>query len=143
MSATPIKLTFMQVVNLSDALPQLDGYMSDGKATPFKLDHNTRWNYGKNLGIFNDDTKKIQEGRDTEIRRVSPTNLNVSKEPKEVQEAYAKWSKDYYNTIIEVPGVLKLKRSKLYAHDNPIPGTVIAALMPIIEDDGEMPDSSK
>lgn len=131
-----IKLTFRSIYNLAEQLPRLDAYMKDGIPQPFDFDENTRWNIGKNLKVVTAARQDAIDRVTAKTRELSPKAGKISEETVEIRNAYADWEKDFLNTEVEVTGILMLKRSKVYANKNPIPGTVTSALMDIMEDDG-------
>lgn len=146
--STPLKLKISEILEISHGLPKLDGYFSKGNTVPFEFDENTRWNIGKNIKIIRAETEHWEERRIKKLKEVSPKLMDISAESPEVNEQWREWYQEAVKTIVEVNGLLMLKRAALIggvalpgadakakSPVNPIAGTALANLMPLIIDD--------
>lgn len=142
-----IKIRIGDILSILNALNALDGYNSptateaDGKTVakvPYGFDAGTRWNIAKNKKILVKELELAEEQRQGLVKELSPVNLDVSKEPAEVQTAFQARYREFFATETAPAGLLALKRAKLLPEtgpQNPIPPSTLEALMPIISED--------
>lgn len=132
-------LTVEEIVGAHKALMHLDGYQKEVKdsaiTVPYKFDDSTRWNIAKNKRILKTEAEAYEETRTALIKELSPDLGDVTKETNEKQEVFRLRHRELFARKIEVSGILKLKKSALLKDDsNPIPGTVLEYLIPILDE---------
>lgn len=140
MSST-LKLTIDEMQRAFGALHKLDHYDDGGERKTYHLDSSTRWNIAKNIKILRGELELFEELRTAKIRELSPQKLDIEQEEKTTLDQWNQWFKNETMRVPrEVNGLLRLKRSKVFLSVNPIPGTVAEGLMPLIDEDGPLPE---
>lgn len=136
----PNTYTLEEVVGLSAALAQLDGVQKETKEgqfvlVPFKFDDSTRWNIAKNKRLIKPEVESYGEARDAIIKELSPEKHNLAEATAQGREQFTARNKDLLKKLLEMPGLLKLKKSALLKDDsNAIAGSVLELLMPLIDE---------
>lgn len=135
----PIELTVTDILGVSAGLSALDGYNKvtekETAVVSYSFDDSTRWNIGKNKRILRAELDVFEETRVALIKELSPTTSNIAAESPEVQEQFNIRYKELMKRKVPLPGLLKLKKSSLLCESkNPIPGSVLERLIPIIEE---------
>lgn len=130
-----MKLTLRTILQLEHGLSSLDGYMKDGKAYPFELGGTVRRIIGKNLAKIKIETAALEKARNDLVRAMStPEN------PNEVPKARANEFSTEWEKMLDDEEEIDLKFIKYEALNldgdkpNPIPGSILAALDPILEE---------
>ena len=132
--------TLEEITGISAALGQLDGVYKETKdgqyaLVPFKFDDSTRWNIAKNRRLLKAEIELYSEARDAIIKELSPINHDLTKETAKERESFAARNKELLKNSVELPGLLKLKKSSLLKDDgNPIAGSVLELLIPIVDE---------
>ena len=142
MSNSIIILKVSEILAASNALAQLNGFQKAVGETvaliPYKLDDSTRWNIAKDRKILAREVEVFQEANNALIFELSPKNGDVTKEDGPTRQQFQARIKAINDREVELPGLLKIKKAALLKDEaNPVPGTVLEALMPLI-DDGEL-----
>jgi hypothetical protein len=116
--------TLNQIINCHAALLNLKN---------FNFDSDTVWNIGVNISALSIPMNEWYLMRRLKVQELSPSNNNVSDEKSKIQFLFADWLKEVGEKVIEVNGIVPLKRSKLLDNNNQIPGLELSYLMCIID----------
>ena len=133
-------LTLEDIIGANAALNQLDGQQKEGKdgsfaLIPYKFDDATRWNIAKNKRLFKVEAEAYDETRNALIKELSPVNMDVSKEDAATREKFRLRHRELLKKPVELSGLLKIKKSALLKEDlNPIAGSILELLMPILDE---------
>lgn len=103
---------------------------------PYELDDKARWNLTKNLGLAERLVKQADTAREGIVRELSggKTNINRDEDPAKFEEAVNRIAA--LESGIESAPFVRVKMSGLkISASNPIPGVLVSALRPILEDD--------
>ena len=112
---------------------------------PYELDDKARWNLTKNLSLAEKivkDADKAREGILRELTGGAGKDLKKSEDP----EKFAQWLArvEALEEQVESAPFLRVKLTGLkVSNTNPVPGIVVAALRPILEEDVPAPDASE
>lgn len=128
------KLKISEIIAINEGMKRLDHPVDENYPS---YDNGTRWNIAKNLKLLAADIEIYDTQRVAKIRKLSPEKLDLSKEAMPAQEEFRVWNDEFLKTEVEVGGLLKIKRSKLNLDANQTPFSVLVAIMPIVDDDGE------
>ena len=120
----PKPLTLNKIINCNSSLLNLKS---------FKFDPDTIWDIGVNVHALSAPMNKWYFDRQAKIAELSPKKNNISAEKPEIQILFANWLKEAGEAVIEVSGIIPLKKSKLLANENQIPGLELSYLMCIID----------
>ncbi|MFZ9725620.1 MAG: hypothetical protein ACO3EH_00305 [Ilumatobacteraceae bacterium] len=103
---------------------------------PYELDDKTRWNLTKNLGLVERVVKNAETAREGIIRELSGGTGNINRETDPVKFDEAVRRIGTLEATVESLPLVRVKMSGLrVSTTNPIPGILISALRPILEDD--------
>ena len=103
---------------------------------PYELDDKARWNLTKNLGLVERVVKQADAAREVIIRELSGGTGNIDRagNPEKYDEAVRRIGQ--LEATVESLPLVRVKMSGLrISAGNPIPGVIISALRPILEDD--------
>lgn len=109
---------------------------------PYELDDKARWNLTKNLGLAERIVKQADTAREGVIRELSggTGNINRETEPEKYEDAVRRISA--LETTVESAPFVRVKVSGLkISATNPVPGILVSALRPILEEDIPVSDS--
>lgn len=109
---------------------------------PYELDDKARWNLTKNLGLAERIVKQADTAREGIIRELSGGTGNISRdaEPEKYEEAVRRISA--LETTVDSAPFVRVKVSGLkISATNPVPGILVSALRPILEEDIPVSDS--
>lgn len=133
-----MKLSLRKLIAIEDALKSLDGYQKDGKTYPYTLSGTVRRIISKNLALIGVETAALEKARNDVVRSLAlPDAPGVVAKGREFEFA------DQYEKMLDDEEDLPLRKLTVDglglddAFGNPIPGSVLAALDPIIEDVAE------
>lgn len=133
MSTAPLKITNAQLESLLKGLQALDGITTKEGFTPFKFDDDTLWAIATNTDILtraatalNIALKSLAKTHGIRDRmQITPQNADAVAEFMDSKDAFMAKG-------VELSCVVQLSRAKLNVSKNPIPASVLAALMPIL-----------
>lgn len=142
-----IKLTVRDLLKLHSGLKGLDGNRhSDKEFFYFDYDAGVRWNIGKNLAIVEREVEVYQKNVRAETRAVNLADgMNMSEIPTLTAATISHKIDALKDKEIELTGILFLKLEEIERRPdskdprmkdikvNPIPPSILAALMPIIQ----------
>jgi hypothetical protein len=135
MDTTKLKLN--TIIALKSALEALDGFVRDGKSSPYNLTGKLRYSITKNLNILKREIAEYDETRIALIRQISGGERIDEKDFEQLTRFRAE-----LNSVLEaeqeVVGLFKLPVSQLLNPENdsnPIPATVLSVLEPLLIDD--------
>jgi hypothetical protein len=137
MDTTKLKLN--TIIALKSALESLDGFVRDGKLSPYNLTGKVRYSVTKNLNILKREIAEYDETRIALIRQISGGERIDEKDSEQLTRFRTE-----LNSVLEaeqeVAGLFKIPVSQLLSAENdknPIPATVLSELEPLLIDDFE------
>ncbi len=106
------------------------------KATlvPYKFGGKVRWNIAKNLSILKRHNEDFTKARDGLILELSNGKGTIDETDKDAITAANTKVQELLATDVEVSGLLGLALDDLNLEANPIPGSIVALLMPLIKE---------
>lgn len=155
-----MKLKIKEVISLYQAHQALNGAQRvievEGRKKvieePYALSPKTRWNAARNYSLlkrFVDDRDRVAVGYQAELRAFR-AKLNPSDDPKENQrkmqlevERVNGLMTELAEKTEDVEGLRQITATGLNLKESPIPPSVIADLMPLIDGDPDFEDPPK
>lgn len=135
-------LKLKEISELHAALLSLDGYDRIARGAegqpdqivhePYQLGGKVRWNVAKNSGILKQLMDAYNVARNDLVKELSKDGKSI---PATDTDALAKFTEEHqkiFEIDHEVSGLLKFNEADLNLDKNPIPPSVLVALMPLI-----------
>lgn len=128
-------LTLQQAIDVRAALLALDNYQAQDKdgraiALPYKFSGPTRMAIARNLARANEAYQALQTANNALVAQFSGGAQQV---PADKMSAYTTEINKVLQGPADVGAMVKISEADLDLATNPIPGSVLAALVPILE----------
>ena len=132
-----LKLTAEEIQAAHAALAALDGYFKVVGQAPVRLPYTftdkVRYAIAKDRRILKRVVDDLEEARVGKIKELDPIDADIGKASARIQSQYFDWYRGWLKSEYEVEGLIFFDVGQLLKDEaNPIPGTVIEALEPLI-----------